>query len=38
MVDRKPFANQAHTLFWFPFKGIKISDNFYKIQNFLRAS
>ena len=26
----------AHTLFWFPVKDIMISDNFYKIQKFLR--
>ena len=38
MVHEKTFAKKALTLFWFPVKDIKISDNFYNIQNFLRAS
>ena len=34
----KNICNKANTLFWFPVKDIRISDNFYKIQNFLRTS
>ena len=34
----KNICKKAHTLFWFPVKDIKISDNFYKLQNFLRTS
>ena len=32
----KNISKKAHKLFWFPVKDIKISDNFYKIQKFLR--
>ena len=38
MVHGKTFSIKAHKLYWFPVKDIKISDNFYKIQNFLITS
>ena len=38
MVDAKKLQKKALTLFWFPVKDIKISDNFYKIEKFLRLS
>ena len=38
MVHEKTLEKKAHTLFWFPVKDIKIADNFYKIQKFLRLS
>ena len=38
MVHEKTLAKKAHTLFWFPVKYIKISDNFYKIHKFLGLS
>ena len=34
----KTFEKKAHTIFWFPMKDIKISDNFDKILNFPRTS
>ena len=38
MVHEKTLAKKANTLFWFSVKHIQISDNFYKIQKFLRMS
>jgi hypothetical protein len=37
-VHGETLTKKAHTLLWFPVKDIKISDNFYKIQNILRTS
>ena len=38
MVHEKILVIQAYNLFWFPVKDIKITDNFYKILNFLITS
>ena len=38
MEHKKTLAKKAHTLFSFPVKHIKIFDNIYKIQKFLRWS
>ena len=35
---KKTFSIKAHKLFWFPVKDNQISDNFYKILNFLITS